>query len=1094
MRIDVTGFVIPLDLYDHGVPRGRYWSADTYYLYCLAWDPHLLCRADAPPRLRRPGEAIERPGESLLLFSQPTQAADVPVVEEVLSRGGQVVLNHPSRELLDAVGPDFCAHGFGGTLISLRERWHLEASAHGPYIYPHTQEFLRLNPAAGRVFSRIGGNPDLVSAKNVAAFAGDPVAVIQRYDNMPDRLSKVMGDMGALLAHLAAHFAGRSVSPDEQRKMTRQRDLRRDFQSFGFAVLTIRELARCYGDDDVDLEEATRFAMDAARTFVEGSAREAAAGLRLAFESLERANRTHQPVPAVFTDTLHGGELYPDIGYFEIDWPEHPADVLRTYMDWSAKRSYRFNVDLGATTVRELALRFPGLFEELKVGQQRGRVEFVNGSCNQPYPPFHSLESQIRQFDTGREVWQDVFGGPPRTYASQEYGFCPQIGAVLKQQGYRNAVVRVQNMGDAPTVTDEQIEWEAPNGDTLRSLPSHPHKSEQENQFTYNNMHLKLWKHQQDRLDFAVFTCLGDITFHRPMREELARICHYAPVFGRFETLQRYFKQTRKVAAPRTRFAMREFNCDAGFINLDIWPVYKHYTGNYNTNCMNSLACSDLFAAAEMINAVAAIHGNEEMDQAVHDDHWEALTHYQGHGTYIVPYYQSGGFLGPGDSPRNREAGRISMNVHEYLGPGDFRPVVDVTTKWLESAKGTAEKSIRQSLTSANGEAACQAVSHIAVYNFAPSRSRLVRLPGQGGRHFRAGDAVVNSQDDGADRLALVDLPSYGLLVLCPTDASQGPPGDPVRTGPGVLENKTLRAEFDPATGQLIALVRKADDAILLREDSHAFYSPGSSTPCCTGTRIHASGPLRGAVEFDVELTRKGEVVCRLTTRASLDSGGEVLEFNTVVHEAPAVEDNQWENHLGVRFEVANPEFVVSACHFNVLEEVPHRTLSSTNVLVARSGAADVAFLNAGNQFYVREGGSLSNILIMENEPARRFRYAVGAAAANPLMQGRLWRESCHVIDTTADLAFSGSLFEFDSPAIELLSCRKEGDALLLRMANTTGERVRTAMRLWKPVATASRTLLNGEPKGELKVVDGEVKLNFRPWDIVQVRVRFCDG
>ena len=30
----------------------------------------------------------------------------------------------------------------------------------------------------------------------------------------------------------------------------------------------------------------------------------------------------------------------------------------------------------------------------------------------------------------------------------------------------------------------------------------------------------------------------------------------------------------------------------------------------------------------------------------------------------------------------------------------------------------------------------------------------------------------------------------------------------------------------------------------------------------------------------------------------------------------------------------AEPGFVVHACHFNVLEEVPHRTLSSTNVVL----------------------------------------------------------------------------------------------------------------------------------------------------------------
>jgi hypothetical protein len=133
----------------------------------------------------------------------------------------------------------------------------------------------------------------------------------------------------------------------------------------------------------------------------------------------------------------------------------------------------------------------------------------------------------------------------------------------------------------------------------------------------------------------------------------------------------------------------------------------------------------------------------------------------------------------------------------------------------------------------------------------------------------------------------------------------------------------------------------------------------------------------------------------------------------------------------------------------------------------------------------------LSNILIMENEPARRFRYAVGPAEENPLMQARLWRQPCEAIPAQADLPESASFFEFDSPDVELLSCRKEGQGLLLRMANTTSNRIRTTLRAWQPVREATRTLLNGDPKGVLKVEDGEVKLSFRACDILQVQIRF---
>ena len=124
-----------------------------------------------------------------------------------------------------------------------------------------------------------------------------------------------------------------------------------------------------------------------------------------------------------------------------------------------------------------------------------------------------------------------------------------------------------------------------------------------------------------------------------------------------------------------------------------------------------------------------------------------------------------------------------------------------------------------------------------------------------------------------------------------------------------------------------------------------------------------------------------------MTTRVSLDAGQPVATFDTEITRAPAVEGNQWHNHLGVRFELADATAEISNSHFNVLEPFPHRQIYSPYLLLA----GDTIFLNTGNEFYVRDDGALSNILIMENESARRFQYAVGLAEKNPVMQSRKW-------------------------------------------------------------------------------------------------------
>lgn len=1084
MQIIVTGRVIPTTELEHGVEGGRFWYMPLYYLYPLAWDPYILSLLGTVPDYRESHEPLNDPGDALHVLSHATTSEDSPLLQTVLGAGGHVVLNHPPVDLLTDLGVAVTREE---PIISLRERWHLPHGVHGPYIYPHTQPFLQLDPHSGTVLSRIGGNPDLLVHERLGVFAGDVTAAVETYQFMPDRMSHLMADLAATLVEMVSCFMGQPLAPRDRRGMARHHELRRDFHAFGFAYLTVRELDRCHGGGHVDLGDARDTVLAAAKSLTR-STREAKATLRRAFEALERENRKLQPDPAIFTDTLHGGELYPDIGYFEIDWPEHPADVLRTYLDWAETRSYRFNVDLGATTVRELARRFPDLFERIRRQQARGRIEFVNGSCNQPYPPFHSLESQIRQFDIGREVWRDVLDTHPATYASQEFGFCPQMAAVLKQQGYDGAVVRVQNMGDAPTLRDEVISWKAPSGDRLLALPSHPHKSEQRNEFTYNNLHLKLFLHGRDNLDFAVFTCLGDITYHRYLREEMIRVCHYAPVFGHFDTLQRYFRNSRRKSAPETTLSMTEFNCDAAFINLGIWSMYKRYTGNYNSNCINSMRATSRFAAAEMLDAIKSLIRGGDYETEDHAHNWEALTHYQGHGTYIVPYYMSGGFQGTGDSPENRDAGRGCQYVAEYLGPIDFRQVKEVTDNLMADGDMRARSVMLHHLGAEAPSSSCGAYR---LFCFAPEHERLVRIPGAAGVDFAVAGAALAGQDDGADRLVLTPLPSYGTALLQPIDPNVVPQKAAVQAGSDFLENELIRAEFDLERGSLHQLIQKCDGRPLLGPDSATFSFPHSKSQRCVHTSITQDGPLRASITFDLEIAGENGELCRVTSLVSLDINSPVLDFTLHVVEAPHLEGDQWENHLGINFHLGHQATNIETSHFNVLEPFHRDKIYSPNLLLARTDSHATVFLNRGNQFHVRNGEVLRQILVMENEAAREFCYAVGAAEVNPIMQARRWAAEIfvHDADTLGGNDADESLVAFSSPDVELLSCRRDQDALLFRMANTCSRRVKTEMRLARPIGSAQFTMLNGQPGRSLAVHQGHVTIPLRPWDVRQVRV-----
>lgn len=1089
----------------HPVGRGRYLCPGSQYLYSLLCDPFVLCRTRCLPRLRLAGEDIAQPAEALLLHACPTPLADRDLIRAVSEAGGTAVLNRPDPALLEDVAPSAYRGAAPGTLISLRERWDLGPLAQRTYHYEDRAPFLRLDARGGAVLSTIGGNPDLmVLGQNAAVFAGDPLAALIAYLNTTFQ-PQLYADFAALLAGLVAELTRSPLLPSEQDVLRSSFELRRDFHAFGFAHLVVGELDRCHGGGRTDTGAAAEAAIDAAGRLVAGDTSAARDALGRAFQLLETQNRRIQPRPAIFTDTLHGGGLFEDLGYFEFDWPQHPADMLASHLGWARQRSYRFNIDFGADCIRFMAQRFPGLFAQLAQAQEEGLVEFVNGTMSQPYPPLYSLESLVRQVERGNAVLAEVLGRPARVYASQEFGFSPQMASVLAQSGYAGVVLRVQNMGDAPTLRDERIIWAAPNGDAIEALPSHPYKSEQENGVTYNNLHLKIFAHGETGLDFAVFSGLGDICYYRLFREELARICHYAPVFGTFSTWSAYFAQLPRVAPRRCTFQLADFGSWYAFMEIEgRWQGNRQGTGHANSSSMRTMATCQLLRATELLETFDDAdrqRGTGPDDPAWS---WDHLLAYQSHDAYIAPYYKSGSFLGGVLSHRCSTGGRGAQLVADYCGPWDQMLALERAEVDMDATEPAARRALARHLKSL--AAATARGGRYGVFNPGPAAARPVRIPRGSGARLALGDRTVPTQDDGPDALAWLDLPACGLAVLHEADAAApAPPADVPAVTVGAdfsLDNGILRAEFDPERGTLTSLVSRRDGRELLTTGSLGLCLPDGDACTCQGARIASAGPLRAALVFDVEVVagqkqkqkQKRGGRARARVRATLDAGQSLLRYEVHVLRCPSLRGDQWVNYLGVRFQLANPAPQWTRCHGSMLEPVADENVFSRNLLLARSPGDDVLFVNFGNQFYRVRGGAVDNILVFEQEPGRRFAGAVGAALDNPIMQARAFVEDVYVerLPRAAGARASGgapavSLLSVDRPDVEILSCRRGRGHLLVRVASTTARPVTARIRVPGPVEAAHLTDLRGDPQEPLETSDGQAIVPLRPWDVRQI-------
>ena len=88
-----------------------------------------------------------------------------------------------------------------------------------------------------------------------------------------------------------------------------------------------------------------------------------------------------------------------------------------------------------------LAIDSPEVFEKLRRYADQGRVCFYNGTYAQPHLQTLSAESNLRQFEFGRKVYEELSLNPVQVYAHQEASVHDQVPQLLHAFGIPIAVV-----------------------------------------------------------------------------------------------------------------------------------------------------------------------------------------------------------------------------------------------------------------------------------------------------------------------------------------------------------------------------------------------------------------------------------------------------------------------------------------------------------------------------------------------------------------------------------------------------------------------------------------------------------------------------
>lgn len=405
--------------------------------------------------------------------------------------------------------------------------------------------------------------PALLARPGHVVFTCDILALLDRYRD--ERDLTIAGDTIALIVNgiLAARGAEPVADPSS---------LRRDFHALGCSAFLVAEFY-CWMDATPDFTELWPVLEQATRHYTSGDAEATRLALGQAFGLLLAMRERLLDVPIYIINMPHGGILFPHEGYAEYDWPEAAARDLLFYLGLAEEFGYAFAPDVGAGSLENLARTHPETIARLREAWDRGLIEFVNGTYSQPYLQEYDEWDQRKQFETGLETFERLFGRRPTVYASQEAGLHPMLPSILKDYGYTHAIHQIQNLGTAPVDESPLIEWTAPDGKGVTTLAEQPHMSVKHGHQIYRNMPALLYVTARANLPFAAITSMIDQSMVGKFKEEVIRTSAYAPVWGRFVTPTQFFE----AEAARHERPARTYRLDDYEYFLEIVPHNAHH-------------------------------------------------------------------------------------------------------------------------------------------------------------------------------------------------------------------------------------------------------------------------------------------------------------------------------------------------------------------------------------------------------------------------------------------------------------------------------------------------------------------------------------
>ncbi len=298
-----------------------------------------------------------------------------------------------------------------------------------------------------------------------------------------------------------------------------------DFLALGYCYLMLEILTRqmrYVGSlDELHIERRAVAAADAA---LAGDATTARTALGHCFESLLESRHRFYPAEAYLIDLtlLAESTLGPQLA-LELS-AAHPQNLL-----------------LSAELAGYLADREPQLAHQLGAAIGTRRVCLVGGALEEAAPPPVDLDSLVDRTQRALATYSAALGHRPAVFGQRTGALSPVWPQVLARSGFHGALHLACDGSRTPQAGQSKFRWEGLDGSSIEAVGRPPRDAAESGTLLALPQHLA----ESMDLDYVAMVLLA----HWPSRvctwfDLLRRATSYAPVLGKFITLDEFFEHT----------------------------------------------------------------------------------------------------------------------------------------------------------------------------------------------------------------------------------------------------------------------------------------------------------------------------------------------------------------------------------------------------------------------------------------------------------------------------------------------------------------------------------------------------------------------